>query len=125
VVSKDHTRAKDKLAVMIVELLRQETIEEGGAQTKDVNQILHCLVSARYFLGRIPWHSGFQTDRDIESGTCDRCPMCLPDRIIMENSKWPCRWIIILCMIDAATPQENEKLAYIKCKQMHGVRRKT
>ena len=59
VVSKDHAHAKDKLAKMVIERLRQETIEEGRAQTKDVNEVLHCLVSTRDFLGRIPWHSGF------------------------------------------------------------------
>ena len=124
-VSVNYTRAKDKLAVMVVEFLRQETIEEGGAKTKDIYQIFHCLVPTRYFLGRIAWHSGFQTDREIETSTCDRCPVRSPDRITVENHKWPSGRIIILYVINVATPQGNKKLTYIKPEQMHGVRRKT
>ena len=51
--------------------------------------------------------------------------MRLPDNIIMENSKWPSSWIVLLCMINAAVPQSNKKLTYVKCKQMHGVCGKT
>ena len=75
----DHACSKDKLAEMVVESLREETIEEGWAKTKDVNQILHCLVSTRNLLGRVAWDSGFQTDREIETSTCNRSTM--PSRL--------------------------------------------